>query len=441
MKEFQDKVALVTGAGSGIGRSMALAFAKEGMKLTVVDINSKSLESVAGEIRKTGAEVMSKVVDVSDREQMSRLADDVYQEFGRVNILCNNAGIGGGYMFSEIHLEDWNWTLGVDLYGVIYGVHFFLKRMLESNEECHIVNTASIAGLLPSGSSTYGVAKAGVVAISECLYEQTQRSKVGVSVLCPGYVKTNINHNTEALAVRKEDLYKAPEERRKIFQPFIDNLQRQLDNGTDPDIVAKMVINSIREKRFYILPHPDFLQFVEMRMKSINNDALSLKEAMASMGVRIEKKEKKTYINKSPYFSISYPGEWTEQVSTIISQFDFGAVSPVGLPNLEIRINAAPPPDQFKNSINFLSQFMSMQLGIKNAVILQKESSLSDGTPVLEGEVESVYDGINKFITLVLNAVQGDKIISAHLTCVKNRYDDVMKKELREIAYSLSIKK
>lgn len=217
-------------------------------------------------------------------------------------------------------------------------------------------------------------------------------------------------------------------------------MKRQIDNGTDPDIVAQMVINSIREKRFYILPHPGFLQFVEMRMNMINNHTLSLKDAMASLGVGIDKKEKKTYINKSPYFSISYPGDWVEQESTILTKFDFNAVSPSGLPDMKIFINNAPP-DGLKNSINSYSQFLSMQLGIKNKIISQKESSLKDGTPALEGEIEMGFDGINKFIILILNTIQEDKMISVQLTCVKLKYDDNMKKMIREITYSLNFKK
>ncbi|MFX0201766.1 MAG: SDR family NAD(P)-dependent oxidoreductase, partial [Candidatus Hodarchaeota archaeon] len=430
----------VTGAGDGIGRSMALAFAKEGMKLIIVDINPKSLETVAKEIKEIGVEVMSKVVDVSDRKQMSQLAEDAYQQFGRVNILCNNAGIGGGGSFAEIHLEDWDWMLGVNLYGVIYGVHFFLRRMLESEEDCHIVNTASMAGLIAGTSSTYGVAKFGVVALSEALNYQNLNTKVGVSVLCPGYVKTNISKNVEILAEKKEGLYQPSEERKEFYKPFIENVKRQVEEGMNPDVVAQMVINSIRERRFYIIPHPEFLQFLEMRMNTINNHALSLKKAMSSLGMGIDKKEKKTYKHQSPDFSITYPGDWVEQNPTPIKKFDFNAVSPSVMPDLTILINNAPP-EGLKNAIKSFSQVISTGLGLKNEVISEKQSSLNDGTPALEGEIEMEwFDGVNKIVILILNAIQGDKIISVQLSCVSFKYDNTMKKMLREIAYSLSFK-
>ena len=440
MKDFKEKVALITGAGDGIGRSMAMAFAKEGMKLVIVDINPKSLEAVAKEIKEIGTEVLSKVVDVSERQQMSQLAEDSYKRFGRVNILCNNAGIGGGGMFSEIHLEDWDWMLGVNLYGVIYGVHFFLRRMLESEEECHIVNTASMAGLVAGSASTYGVAKFGVVALSEALFYQILNTKVGVSVLCPGYVKTNIANNVEILAEKKESLYQASEEKQEFFKPFIENIKRLLEEGTNPDVVAQMVINSIRERRLYIIPHPEFLQFLEMRMNTINNHALSLKEAMSSLGVGIDKKEKKTYTHQSPDFSISYPGDWVEQEPTPIKKFDFNAVSPTIMPDLTILINNAPP-EGLKNAINSFSQVLSTGLGLKNEIISEKQSSLKDGTPAVEGEIEMEwFDGVNKVVILLLDAIQGDKIISVQLSCVSFKYDGTMKNVFREIAYSLSFK-
>lgn len=436
MKELKDKVAVVTGAGSGIGRSMALAFAREGMKLVVVDVDPGSLDSVSGEVRKTGNEVMSRVVDVGDRGRMAGLADDVFRHFGRVHVLCNNAGVGGGGMFSDIHLEDWDWVLGVDLYGVVYGIHFFLKRMIESNEECHIVNTSSIAGLLPAQSSVYGVAKAGVVALSECLASQTSNTKVGVSVLCPGYVRTNITRTSEAIGKTKEGLYRPTGERQAIIRPFMENMRRQIEGGIDPDIIALMVIDSIREKRFYILPHPGYLQFVEMKMNTMSANAASLNAAMASLGVVFETKEKKTHTNESPYFSISCPADWVEQEPTIISRFDFGVSSPLGLPDLRIHIIPAPP-DGLKDSIARLSQFLSGQFGIRNSVVSEREATLADGTPATEGEIEMTFDGINSFMQLVLNAVQGDKLVSVRLTSTKNRYDDAMKESLKEIAYSL----
>ncbi len=438
MKDFKNKVALVTGAGDGIGRSMALAFAREGMKLVIVDINPDSLKAVAKEISEIGAEVMSKTVDVSDRKQMFQLAEDAYQGFGKVNILCNNAGIGGGGMFAEINLEDWDWMLGVNLYGVIYGVHFFLRRMLAAKEECHIVNTASMAGLAGGASSTYGVAKYGVVALTEALSYQTQNTNVSVSVLCPGYVKTSIFKNVEILSAKKEGLYQVPDEKKKIYKPFIENGKRQLEAGTSPDIVAQMVINSIRGKRLYIIPHPEFLQFAEIRMNTIITHAQELREAMSSLDAGIDRKDNKTYTHHSPDFSISYPGDWVEQEPTILRKFDFNAISPFVFPDMTVVINNAPP-EGLKNSISSFSRLFSDTAGMKNDIIYEKQISLKDGTPAIEGEIEiQRFIGASKAVVLILNAIHGDQLISIQLICLSIKYDDEMKKNLREIAYSLS---
>ena len=213
-------------------------------------------------------------------------------------------------------------------YGVIYGVHFFLKRMIESGEECHIVNTSSMAGLISSSEEgLYNVTKYGVVALSESLRQQMQmlRTKVGVSVLCPGSTRTNIMDNSKNLADEKQGLYKIPDDIMKLYEPAIENIRRRLDEGLDPDILAQMVIDSIRKDRLYIIPNADWLQFVEMRNESIKHDTLALKETMQTAGVEFGKKDYRVYTHTNPDFSVTYPGDWIPQEPTPFMNYTFMA--------------------------------------------------------------------------------------------------------------------
>ena len=165
IKDFKDKVAVVTGAGSGIGRSLALAFAKREMKIVIADVNEKALNDVSEKLMAGGTEVLGIVVDVSDREQVAHLADETYNRFGKANILCNNAGVYSGAPIQLATLADWDWVLGLNQFGVIYGVSSFLPRMLKDKEACHIVNTASMAGHLTGDIPQYVVSKFAIVAL------------------------------------------------------------------------------------------------------------------------------------------------------------------------------------------------------------------------------------------------------------------------------------
>jgi NAD(P)-dependent dehydrogenase (short-subunit alcohol dehydrogenase family) len=195
MKEFKDKVAVITGAASGIGRALAERCAHEGMKVVLADVDVDALTATEAALNATGAPVLAVVTDVSKAQDVDALAQRTLSAFGGVHLLCNNACVWAGISAWDTSLSDWEWVLGVNLWGVIHGVHAFVPVMLAQGTAGHIVNTASMAGLLTGrGPAVYRVSKHAVVALSEMLYHQlAQRgAHVKVSVLCPGGVDTQI---------------------------------------------------------------------------------------------------------------------------------------------------------------------------------------------------------------------------------------------------------
>jgi NAD(P)-dependent dehydrogenase (short-subunit alcohol dehydrogenase family) len=242
-------VAVVTGGGSGIGRSLAHAFARRGCRIALADIEKPALDRVAGELASAGAEVLALGVDVGDPADVRRLADATWERFGGAHLLCNNAGIGGGGFVKDLSLEEWSWVLRVNLDGVIHGLHAFLNRMLASGEPCHIVNTASLAGLVSlPGLSPYSASKYAVVAISEALAQECAGTNVGVSVLCPGWVRTRIAESERHAGAEIPVRPRTPD-----FERLHGLMRGLVAGGADPDQVARRVLEGIERRELYIL--------------------------------------------------------------------------------------------------------------------------------------------------------------------------------------------
>lgn len=270
MKEFKDKVAVITGAASGIGRGIAERCVEKGMKVVLADINEGDLRKAETEIKALGGTVLSVRTDVSKREDLELLARKTLDAFGEVHLLVNNAGIGAGGSPWEATWSDWEWVIGVNLWGVIHGVKIFTPIMLAQNTDCHIVNTASVAGLTVGGlpSAPYTVTKHAVVALSERLYLalEERNALVKVSVLCPGFVKTNIMN---AERNRPVELQNEPVEIPPQVQADLDFMNAGVEAGMSPLQVADQVFEAIEEEKFYILTHPESLPVIKLRVDNL----------------------------------------------------------------------------------------------------------------------------------------------------------------------------
>jgi NAD(P)-dependent dehydrogenase (short-subunit alcohol dehydrogenase family) len=272
MKDFQRKVAVITGGASGIGRALAEKCVQEGMIVVLADVEEQALYRAAEELRALGGEIRPVQTDVSSAASVEALAVDAFTTYGAVHLLFNNAGVGAGSTVWESSLEDWQWVLGVNLWGVIHGVHYFVPRMLAQNEACHIVNTASAAGLIAgSGLGVYKVSKHSVVTLSETLaLELAEReANIKVSVLCPEWVDTRIG---EAERNRPVPLQNAASDGAEAAGMLA--LAQVLKAGLKPAQVAEAVFGAIREEKFYIITHPTTRVAVQMRMDDIINDRM-----------------------------------------------------------------------------------------------------------------------------------------------------------------------
>jgi NAD(P)-dependent dehydrogenase (short-subunit alcohol dehydrogenase family) len=273
MRELKGKVAVVTGAASGIGRAMAERFAREGMRLVLADVEEKPLADARAAVAGLGAEAIAVTTDVSNRWQVDALSRRTFEAFGAAHVLCNNAGVAAGGLTWEVPQSDWDWVFGVNLWGVVYGLRAFVPRMIAQGEG-HVVNTASIAGIITTPfSAPYCAAKHAVVAMSECLHHDLSIAaggKVKVSVVCPAWVKTNIAD------CRRNRPRSTP--RRTGATPqdaMVDGMLRSaIAGGIEPSDVAEQVLDAIVNERFWVLTHPKTKKAVERHMRDIVDDRM-----------------------------------------------------------------------------------------------------------------------------------------------------------------------
>ena len=277
MEALAGKTAVVTGAASGIGRATAQAFAEEGMRVVLADIDEPTLEKAAAELAEAGHTVVGVPTDVSSSASMDALAARAVEEFDAVHVVHLNAGVATGGAMWTLTERDWEWTLGVNLWGVIHGVRSFVPLLVEQREG-HVVNTASMAGLTSAPfMGPYNVSKHGVVTLSETLHKELamQSIPVGVSVLCPGWVNTGIgesSRNRPAHLQNEPDANAGAPAGTNLSDMAGGALKSVLESGLPPAKVAGLVVEAVKTDRFYILTHDDWKPMIDTRFDDIRSE-------------------------------------------------------------------------------------------------------------------------------------------------------------------------
>ena len=258
MKELKGRVAVVTGAAGGIGRALCERFASEGMRVVLADVDASALAGAERALRERGAEALAVPTDVSRADAVAALAERTLEAFGGVHVVCNNAGVFAAGPSWQAPLSDYEFVLGVNVWGVIHGVRTFVPILLERGEEGHVVNTASMAALTSMPlTGAYTMSKHAVLALSETLYHELRGrgARIGVSALCPEAVATGIGHSERVRPphlARKSGEAEGPE-----FALVEGAIRETIARGLDPQAIAERVVRAIREDRFYVLPEDD----------------------------------------------------------------------------------------------------------------------------------------------------------------------------------------
>ena len=266
MKDFVGKTAVITGAASGIGYALAEKFANEGMNIVLADIEQDALDIAVKKVSNIGVESFGINIDVMHKDSVDYLFNESVKAFGKVHILCNNAGVASTVVADgiwELDEKDWDWVLGVNFYGTLYGIQSFVPHMINHKEEGHVLNTISLAGILP-GEAIYGVSKHAALALSESLWQGLRniKSNIGASVLCPGFVNTNIIESNR----NRPDHLSSSNKTNFILKKLASSV---LKRGKEPDEIADTTFDAIKQNHFYILPHTSYDDMIKERFSRI----------------------------------------------------------------------------------------------------------------------------------------------------------------------------